>query len=379
MTFFAALILLLWLGIAWDVMLGNRRLLRLARLKAPVPPVWPRVSIVIAARNEGRTVGAALPTLLQLDYPDFEIMAVDDRSEDDTGAVLDRIAARDPRVRVDHIRELPPGWLGKNHALHHGALLATGEWILFTDADVHFQPDVLRRAVGYSRAKSLDHLAAVPRLHEHGHLLGICVSAFSLLFAMFVRPWRVPNPASRAHGGIGAFNFVRASMYHKLGGHEPLRMRPDDDIKLGKLMKSGGFSEIVLGAGALSVSWYATVGEFVRGLEKNAFAGVDYRISVILGAVVAHFVGVFLPLLAVVAAVGPERWLWAATIAVMLGVAMDNHRFDGGRWWHGLFLPMGIAVMDYVLVRSMVLTFWRGGIIWRGTHYPLRELKANRL
>lgn len=379
MTYFAALILLLWLGIAWDVMRGNRRLHRLARLEAPVPPVWPRISIVIAARNEGRTVGAALPTLLQLDYPDFEIIAVDDRSEDDTGAVLDRIAAGDPRVRVDHVRELPPGWLGKNHALHHGALLATGEWILFTDADVHFQPDVLRRAVGYSRAKSLDHLAAVPRLHEHGHLLGICVSAFSLLFAMFVRPWRVPNPASRAHGGIGAFNFVRAAMYYKLCGHEPLRMRPDDDIKLGKLMKSGGFSEIVLGAGALSVSWYATVGEFVRGLEKNAFAGVDYRVSVICGALVAHLVGVFLPLLAVVAAVGPDRWLWAATIAVMLGVAMDNHRFDGGRWWHGLFLPVGIAVMDYVLVRSMVLAFWRGGIIWRGTHYKLRELMANKL
>jgi hypothetical protein len=81
----------------------------------------------------------------------------------------------------------------------------------------------------------------------------------------------------------------------------------------------------------------------------------------------------------VVAAVGPDRWLWAATIAVMLGVAMDNHRFDGGRWWHGLFLPAGIAVMDYILVRSMVLTFWRGGIIWRGTHYPLRALKANKL
>ncbi|MEI6106576.1 MAG: glycosyltransferase [Opitutae bacterium] len=379
MTFLAAFILFLWLVIAGDVMLGNRRLRRLARLRAPVPPVWPRVSLVLAARNEGRTIGAALPTMLQLDYPDFEIIAVDDRSEDDTGAVLDRLAAGDARLRVDHIRELPPGWLGKTYALHHGAALATGEWILFTDADIHFQPDVLRRAVGYARSKSLDHLAAIPRLHEHGHLLGICVSAFSLLFAMFVRPWRVPNPASRAHGGIGAFNLVRASMYRKLGGHEPLRMRPDDDIKLGKLMKSGGFSEIVLGAGALSVSWYATVGEFVRGLEKNAFAGVDYRAWVIIGALVVHFVGVFLPLLGVVAAVGPDRWIWLATIVVMLGVAADNHRFDGGRWWHGLFLPVGIAMMDFILVRSMVLTYWRRGIIWRGTHYPLRELMANRL
>lgn len=379
MTIFAVLILLLWLGLAGEVMLGNRRMRQLATLRAPAPPVWPRVSVVFAARNEGHTVGASVPTMLQLDYPDFEIIAVDDRSEDDTGAVLVKIAATDPRLRVDHIRELPTGWLGKTHALHHGAAQATGDWILFTDADIHFRPDVLQRAVGYARAQSLDHLAAVPRLHEHGHLLGICVSAFSLLFALFVRPWRVPNPASRAHGGIGAFNLVRTAMYRKLGGHEPLRLRPDDDLKLGKLMKSGGFSEIVLGAGALSVSWYASVGEFIRGLEKNAFAGVDYRVSLILGALVLHLVGVFFPLLAVMAAVGPERWLWAATIGVMLGVAVDNHRFDGGRWWHGLFLPLGIAVMDYVLVRSMVLTFWRGGIIWRGTHYPLADLKANRL
>ena len=379
MTIFAVLILLLWLGLAGEVMLGNRRLRQLATLRAPAPPVWPRVSVVFAARNEGHTVGASVPTMLQLDYPDFEIIAVDDRSEDDTGAVLVKIAATDPRLRVDHIRELPTGWLGKTHALHHGAAQATGEWILFTDADIHFRPDVLQRAVAYARGQSLDHLAAVPRLHEHGHLLGICVSAFSLLFALFVRPWRVPNPASRAHGGIGAFNLVRTAMYRKLGGHEPLRLRPDDDLKLGKLMKSGGFSEIVLGAGALSVSWYASVGEFIRGLEKNAFAGVDYRVSLILGALLVHGVGVFWPLLALAAVTGPAWWLWLASVGVMLGVAVDNHRFDGGRWWHGLFLPLGIAVMDYVLVRSMVLTFWRGGIIWRGTHYPLADLKANRL
>jgi len=376
---FAALTLLLWLGIAWEVMRGNRSMRRLATLRAPEPVDWPRVSIVFAARNEGHTVGHAVPTMLRLDYPDLELIAVDDRSDDDTGAVLDKLAATDPRMRVVHVAELPAGWLGKTHALQIGAAQATGEWILFTDADINFRPDVLRRAVAYGRAHSLDHLAAVPQLHEHGALLGICVSAFSLLFALFVRPWRVVNPVSRCHGGVGAFNFVRTSTYRKLGGHEPLRLRPDDDMKLGKLMKSGGFSEVVLGAGALSVSWYASVREFVRGLEKNTFAGVDYRVSLIIGAVAVHLIGVFWPLLAVFATTGLDRWLWLASVAVMLLVAVDNSRFDGGRRWHALFLPVGIAVMDYVLVRSMILAFWRRGIVWRGTHYALRDLKANRL
>ena len=379
MTLFAAMALLGWLVVAQEVMRGNRKLRRLAALQAPVPAKWPRVSLVFTARNEGATLGAAVPTMLALDYPDLELIAVNDRSEDDTGAILDKFAAADPRLKVIHVTELTAGWLGKTHGLQLGGEAATGEWILFTDADIHFEPDALKRAVGYARAQSLDHLAAVPVLHERGALLGICVSAFSLLFALFVRPWRVPNPASRSHGGIGAFNLVRTATYRKMDGHEPLRLRPDDDLKLGKLMKSGGFSEIVLGEGAISVAWYDSVGGLVRGLEKNAFAGVDYRAWLIVMAVTLHATLVFWPLAAVFVTSGAARWLWLGAVAVMLGLGVDNHRFDGGRAWHGLFLPVGIAVLDYAMVRSMVLALWRGGIVWRGTKYPLKELRANKL
>jgi glycosyltransferase involved in cell wall biosynthesis len=379
MTWLAALTLIFWLGAAWEIMRGNRRLRRLATLEVTEPAQWPRVSIVFAARNEGATIAAAVPTMLALDYPNLELIAVNDRSTDNTGELLDEIAANNPRLRVVQVRELPAGWLGKNHALHVGASQASGEWILFTDADIHFRRDVLQKSISYAEASRLDHLAAVPQLHERGHLLSICVSAFGLLFALLMRPWRVPNAKSACHGGIGAFNLVRTSSYRNHGGHEPIRLRPDDDMKLGKLMKTGGRSEIVLGVGAISVAWYASVGELIRGLEKNSFAGLDYRVSVTIGALISHGITVFWPLLMLGAETGIAWWLNFASVAVMVGLGWDQHRFDGGRAWHGLFLPVGVAMLDYIIVRSMVLTFWRDGIVWRGTHYRLSELRANRL
>ena len=375
----AAAIFLSWLLVAQEVMRGNRRLKRLATLAAPSPNVWPRVSVVFAARNEGATIGAAVPTMLALDYPDLEVIAVDDRSEDDTGAQLDRLAAANPRLQVEHVRALPDSWIGKNHALHLGAARATGEWILFTDADIHFQPDVLRRAVAYARAQTLDHLAAVPQLSEHGHWLGICVNAFSVAFTVGIRPWRIPDPRSPSHGGVGAFNLVRTSTYLKMGGHEPLRLRPDDDIKLGKLMKAGGFSEFVLGAGAISVSWYATMGEMIRGLTKNAYAGADYRFWVPPLGAFTLMLGYFWPVVALFVTTGPTLWCYAGAVLLMLAVGCDQPRFAGGRWWHGLFLTLGMTVFSYILLRSMAVTHWTGGITWRGTFYRLRELKRNRL
>jgi hypothetical protein len=379
LTGLAALMLLFWLGVAWEVLRGNRRLRRLATLTAPVPTAWPKVSIVFAARNEGATVGTAVPTMLALDYPGLELIAVNDRSEDDTGAALDRLAAADPRLRVVHVRELPAGWIGKNHALHAGAQQAAGDWILFTDADIHFAPDALRRAIAYARAQTLDHLAAIPRLSDHGHLLGICVNAFSFAFTVGIRPWRIPDPRSWAHGGVGAFNLVRTTTYRKLHGHQPLRLRPDDDIKLGKLMKAGGSSELVLGAGAISVAWYDSVGAMIHGLMKNAYAGSDYRWWVPPLGAVALAAGYLWPVAALFLTSGPAWGCYAGSVAVMLGLGCDQTRFAGGRWWHGLFLPLGMAVFAYILLRSQVVTHWTGGITWRGTHYALRDLKANRL
>ena len=374
----AVILLVFWLVAAALVMRGNRRMRRLAELSHPAPERWPKVSIVFAARNEEATLGAAVPTMCALDYPDYEVIAVNDRSEDGTGALLDALAKNEPRLRVDHVRELPPGWIGKNHALHHGAARATGEFILFTDADIHFEPDALRRAVACAVAEHKDLLAAVPALHERGWLLGVCVNAFSFSFTIGIQPWKIPDPQSAAFGSVGAFGLVRTAKYRELGGHDPIRLRPDDDVKLGKhFKKHGARCELLLGAGALSVEWYDSVGAMVHGLTKNSYAGADYRWWVPpLGT--AAQAGLFLwPWVALLLVAGPAWWCYLGCVALMIAAGVDQTRFAGGHWTHGLLLPVGVAVFSYILLRSMFVTHRTGGITWRGTHYALAQLKAN--
>lgn len=374
-------ILLCWLALAWEVTRGIRRVPRLASINAAAPTIWPKVSVVFAARNEAATLGAAVPTMLALDYPDFEIVAVNDRSDDDTGRLLDHLAARNARLRVIHINELPTGWIGKNFALHSAAAAANGKFILFTDADIHFGRDALRQAVAYAEAERLDLVAAVPQLHERGHFLGVCVHAFSFVFTTALRPWRIPDPRyTLAHGSVGAFGLVRAETYRRFGGHEPIRLRPDDDIKLGKLFKlRGARCSFVFGNGAISVAWYDTVPQMIRGLTKNSFAGADYQWWAPPAFLAAVVVFVLWPIAALFVTTGFAWWLNLASTVAMLALSLDQTRFTGGPRWHALLLPVGVTIFAYILLRSMFVTYWMRGITWRGTHYPLRDLKSNQL
>jgi cellulose synthase/poly-beta-1,6-N-acetylglucosamine synthase-like glycosyltransferase len=341
---------------------------------------WPRVSIVVPARNEERDIEQALLSLLQLDYPDYEVIAVDDRSADDTGRILDRIAARDERLRVTHVQQLPAGWLGKNHALQRGAESSTGAYLLFTDADVVMRPDALRRAVAWAEARGIDHLPLSPGVRMPSALLQSFVVLFTIYFSTYFRPWSASDPESSAHVGIGAFNLVRREAYFAAGGHTAIAMRPDDDVKLGKLLKCRGYrSQFANGIGLILVPWYASLGELIRGLEKNAFSGVDYRLSItILSSVVAVLFNL-LPFLGVFVTVGWTRMLFAVAVTSMLiiggGTALEL-RF---RPWVVLLMPVCILLFIYIQWRATILTLYYRGIRWRDTFYPLDELKANRL
>jgi hypothetical protein len=305
---------------------------------------------------------------------------VDDRSVDDTGRILDEMAASSPRLEVIHIEELPQGWLGKNHALWVGSGRASGDLLLFTDADIIMEPTVLSRAAAFMERHRLDHLAATPSMHMPTVFLSMFGASFIIYFSLFSRPWKARDPGSRCHIGIGAFNLVRSEVYRQVGGHETIRLRPDDDIKLGKIIKKGGFRQDVAYAPEfLKVEWYASVSEVIGGLEKNAFSGADYNIPLILTGCIIHIMGSIWPFLAIFLTHGATQVIYLVTVALIMLVFADCARFHHAKAWYVLGYPLATALFVFILLRTMLLNLVQGGISWRGTFYSLTELKANRV
>lgn len=371
MLWLSLAVLLVWLGAAAEINQGSRKLRRMDRFPpAADAPGLPAFTIVVPARNEAGTLEPAMRSLLALDYPRFEVIAVDDRSDDGTGRLLDGFD--DPRLTVLHVDQLPAGWLGKNHALHLGAGRASGDWLLFTDADVVFAPDTLRRAATVLARTGADHLAAIPRLTGASPALKIALPVFSLCFALAQRPWRAADPKSRAYVGIGAFNLVRKTAYMQAGGHEAFAAAPHDDLALGRAMKSGGFRQLCLNASrTLSVAWYRTLPEFVRGLEKGTFAYFNYRLTLVC-LVTLELLGFFLwPFAGLFLLHGTALALDAAAAGAMLALgALSAYRLRFCPLY-GLAYPAGAVIMVVVLWNSAIRIRRRGGLEWRGTFYPL--------
>lgn len=360
--------------------LGGRRLARLEQVRPASPERLPPVTVVVAARNEVLTLEPAVRALAAQAYPDLDIVAVNDRSEDGTGALLDHLADELPGLRVVHISALPAGWLGKNHALHVGAAEARGEWLLFADADVVLEPSALARAVTHACDAGFDHLAVAPGVIARSRALQAWVGTFAYFFSIYMRPWAAPRAWDPAFVGIGAFNLVRRSRYVAAGGHTAVRLRPDDDVMLGKWLKRQGARQaLVLGGPLVQVEWYPSVPALIDGLMKNMFAGFRYSVTLCLLAVTGLLTMNVVPLLLLPFTAGATRAALAGTEAcAMVGVALVIAQ-SGGRRWLALALPGTALGFCYIILRAMVLTLRRGGIEWRGTTYPLAELRSNRV
>lgn len=363
-----------------DLMAGNRSIRFLKDIPSLGTPPSLSVSIIVAARNEERNIREALQSVLNQDYERTEVFVIDDRSTDGTGAILDSMAQANSRLRVVHVTDLPPGWLGKNHALYNGAKQATGDLLLFTDADVVMHPSTVRKAVGYLVANQLDHLTITPEVRMPGVLMEMFVGAFTIFFSLYARPWKAKDPKSKRFIGIGGFNLVRKGVYRAVGTHQAIAMRPDDDMKLGKLIKLGGYrQEVLFGRDMLKVEWYPSVRDMIDGLMKNVFAGMNYSVLAIVASSVAQLLLNVWPFLGVFLTHGVTRILNAVIVLLILFICWDSARFHNSRGWYGVGFPISTLLSVYILWRSMLLTFMNNGIRWRGTHYPLAELRANKV
>lgn len=349
-----------------------------------IPPLTgdqlPSLSLIVPAKNEEEAIEEALRRMLQLDYPDYEVIAINDRSDDQTGAIMDRVAAEvGPRLQIVHVQELPAGWLGKNHAMSLGIARSRGEFILLTDGDVMFDPQVLRRTMNIVQQRELDHLVLLPETSYSTFFEAALINFFCMILMATTRfpivRWRWFKDA---YLGVGAFNLVRRRAYDAIGGFEPLKLEVADDLMLGRLIKHSGLRQDVFGGqGSVRVKWQAGgVWAIVRGLEKNAFSGTNYSVGRTIAAVsmlCLIFVGPFVAQLRVGDNADSHHGDWQPD--PVAGHCSHGRVSAGSRFVAAVGGPgHGLHHASFDGADTA-----QGGVRWRDTFYSLADLRKARL
>jgi len=364
----------------WLLALGLLRDLRAVR---PLPPLGerreplPRVSVIMAARNEERRIERAVRGLLAQRGIEAEIVVVDDRSDDRTAEILARLAAEDSRLRVLRVDELPRGWLGKPHACELGAREASGEWLLFTDADAWLRPELIARAVGAAAAERAEHVCLMPR--DHPTTLWARAALINFICGGILLAARVNRDRRHAAVGIGAFNLVRAERYRAVDGHRRLRMEVLDDVGLGLLLSRVGCRARVFWAtDDLEVQWAGSAVGLIRAVEKNSFAVLRFSLARVLLALAVIGAACAATLWTVTGGGGAGIVAVAGFAATLLPAWIVSRR-SGWGLLPALLAPLSGAILVVAMLNSTLSTVRRGGIRWRETFYPLKELRRGIL
>ncbi|HYK02769.1 MAG TPA: glycosyltransferase [Thermoanaerobaculia bacterium] len=364
MRFLALAVLAFWLLTLGRTVLN---LLFVPRLRPrAMPRATPRVSVIVPARDEERSIERTVRALLAQTYPELEVIVVDDRSTDATGAILGSIG--DPRLVAVNGVEPPAGWLGKPHALHLGAQRATGELLLFIDADIIYAPDAVAAAVARLEESGASMLSLLPHFELHGFwehvaIPNLAVVAFTMLPLWLANKTRIP--LFGAGGGPG--NLIRREDYDAIGGHESLKDAVVDDVALARLVRrSGRRSEVALANDLISLRMYQGLREIVDGFTKNSFAVLNRNYVaaavVLLLALVCHALPYAL------AVTGDLIGLATVSLIVLSRVVLYTafrYRLDNALFGH---IPM-MLIWGWILVRSMWITGVKRQLTWRGRTY----------
>jgi len=343
----------------------------------------PSLTIVVPARNEQADVEPALKSLLHLNYPNYQVVAINDRSTDSTGEIMERLA-QEPQVagklRVLHVKDLPTGWLGKTHAMWLGAQQSASDWILFTDADCVFHPDSTRRALHYAATTGADHLVLFPTAHLQTLGERMMISFPQVMASFAMRAWKIRDPKAKDHIGVGAFNLVRRTAYVAVGTYEKLRLEIVDDLKLGEAIKKAGLrQDVAFGPGLVTLRWAVGAAGVVRNLEKNLFAFLRFRLrlvvafcSILCFLCIGPFAGLAL-------APGWARAGFAFAVAMVAAVYYFTSRYTKVSTLFFLSCPISALLFTFAVLRSAFVAMKGGGITWRGTKYSLAELRKKNL
>ncbi len=340
-----------------------------------------RVSVILPAKDEEANLEAALATVLAQDYPDLEVIVVDDRSSDATAALADAAAAADERVRAVHVEALPEGWFGKPHAMHVGEAEATGDWLLFVDADCRQAPHSVRAGMGLCEAEGGDMLSLWPLLELKSFWeRAVQPVAGSVLVAWF-RPQWVNDPGRRTAFANGQYILVRRSVYEAVGGHASVANELVEDIALARRVKAAGHRLLnAVGEDLFTTRMYAGLAAMWRGWTR-IYAGAFRRPAAIGATMVMTLVFTLGPWLALAGSAAATAagvgGLWApaamgvslAAVGLMLGAMRLLFKFSRANPWYLVFYPLAVAVVLGFQATALVRAAGVGSVEWRGTRY----------
>jgi glycosyltransferase involved in cell wall biosynthesis len=372
------LIALFWLwnaGVVVHFLLAHQ----VTKIAASLPDVhqYPKLSIIVPARDEQQAIRKALSSLLALDYPEFEILAVNDRSSDQTGAIMDELSLESPRLKVLHIHELPDGWLGKTNAMHRAAQAATGDFLLFTDGDVIYAPAALKKIMQIVVLQQWDHLAVLPRLLPGDYAENSVTQFMGMIFMMALQPYRVANPDTGSYAGVGPFNLIHCDCYQQIGGFEHLRLEVVEDMALGREVKRHKFrSQVLLANEQIQFRWQQEVSGLIKGIEKNSFAAIDYSLVKLSIVTLMFFVVLLLPYWAIVGLPFNAAFGFSIAFLIFHGLLAFVGESAQVGWKITFACFFSVLVTLWALWRSAFLTLKQRGVYWRETFYPLAMLKA---
>jgi len=370
----------LWALIYLSLMYMSKNLVYFDKLKFDVPVKWPSLSVIVPACNEEADIEQAASSLVSQDYPHLQVILVNDRSTDNTGRIIDRLANDNAYVTAIHINSLPEGWLGKVHALEQGMKQATGDWILITDADINFSNNILKNTIAYVLKNKIDHLALMPGIVKKNFWLQVAIQSFGLLFLLSTRATSVNKEGSKNIIGVGAFNLVKRDTFRKTPGFSWLKMETVDDMGVGLMMNNaGGQSHFAIADKALRLSWYESVSAMFRGLEKNLFgAGPGYNPFKLVSQVVIIWCLLAAPFVTFAIDDLALNILLGSVVVLYILFSVFFVREKQLETLRLLLFPLGLFLTTLMMLWAGFKCMKNGGIKWRGTHYTIKQLKAGQ-
>ncbi|MHB1948385.1 MAG: glycosyltransferase family 2 protein [Gammaproteobacteria bacterium] len=362
-----------------EFILGFRKIKNLSDQTVEKRDLMPQVSILLSVLNEEKSIETVINSLLNLDYPNLEIIAINDRSTDNTGAILERLQKKHSRLRVYHIDQLPNGWFGKNHALDFASQHAHGKWLLFTDADVTMKSDTLLKAMSYAMQNKLHHLTIHEDHFRKQFWLKVLLLGKYVSYSMVIKPWLIRDPKSKKSLGRGAFNLIEKDAYLKCGAHRAIALECLDDLKLGQLLKKNGYrQDVVDGQDYVEFKWYGSLQEMIVGLEKNSFSFFNYHYVLTFFTIAVALLVWIWPLIAVFVCSGMLFWLNAVNVGLSVAINAFVAKQFRLKKIYALFYPFAMCILLYTVLNSALRTYKNKGVIWRGTHYPLDMLRTKK-